>query len=66
MHCLKRQYNACDNRKKQCRPNETKPNSNALHPRKTHNIPTNTRTPKPQQVNAHTPHVHRDAAACTR
>ena len=28
-----------DNRKKQCRPNETKPNSNAIHTRKRHNKP---------------------------
>ena len=28
-HRLERQYNACANRKKQCRPNETKPNSNS-------------------------------------
>ena len=31
-HRLERQYNACANRKKQCRPNETKPYSNATHP----------------------------------
>ena len=30
---LERQYNACANRKKQCRPNETNPYSNATHPR---------------------------------
>ena len=30
-HRNDRQYNACDNRKKQCRPNETKPHSNAIH-----------------------------------
>ena len=36
---------ACDNGKKQCSPNETKPNSNAIHPRKRYNIPTNSHTP---------------------
>ena len=30
-HRLERQYNARANRKKQCRPNETKPYSNATH-----------------------------------
>ena len=29
-----------DNRKKQCRPNDTKRNSNAIHPLKRHNDPT--------------------------
>ena len=33
------------NRKKQCGPNETKPNSNAIHPRKRQNSPTNNHTP---------------------
>ena len=33
-HRLERQHNACAIRKKQCRPNETKPYSNATHPRK--------------------------------
>ena len=37
--------NACANRKKQCRPNETKPYSNATHPRKRQNDPTNGHTP---------------------
>ena len=44
-HGLERQYNACANRKKQCRPNETKPYSNATHPRKRQNDPTNVHTP---------------------
>ena len=35
-----RQYNACVNRKKQCRSNESKPYSNATHPRKGQNTPT--------------------------
>ena len=43
-HCLERQYNACANRKKQCRPNKTKPYSNATHPRKRQNNPTNGHT----------------------
>ena len=34
-----------DNRKKQCRPNETKPNSNAIHPHKRHNNRTHSYTP---------------------
>ena len=33
-HRLERQYNACANLKKQCRPNETKPYFNTTHPRK--------------------------------
>ena len=44
-HRLERQCNACDNCKKQCRHKETKPNSNAIHPRKRHNNPTNSHTP---------------------
>ena len=44
-HRLERQYNACANRKKQCRPNETTPYSNATHPRKRQNNPTNGHTP---------------------
>ena len=44
-HRLERQYNACANRKKQCRPNETKPYSNATHQRKRQNNPTNGHTP---------------------
>ena len=44
-HRLERQHNACANRKKQCRPNETKPHSNATHPRKRKNNPTNGHTP---------------------
>ena len=40
-HRPERHYDACDNRKKQCRQNETKPNSNASHPRKRHNTPRN-------------------------
>ena len=39
-HRLERQHNACANRKKQCRPNETKPYSNATHPRKRQKDPT--------------------------
>ena len=43
------QYNACDKRKnfwlKPCRPNETKPNSNAIHPRKRHSNPLNSHIP---------------------
>ena len=37
-HLPRRQYNACNNREKQCacRPNETKPNSNATRPRRGH------------------------------
>ena len=31
--------------KKQCRPDETKPNTNAIHPRKRHNNPTHSHTP---------------------
>ena len=42
---LERQYNACANRKKQCRHNESKPASNATHPRKRQNNPTNSHTP---------------------
>ena len=34
-----------DKRKKQCKPNETKPTSNAIHPRKRHNNPTHSHTP---------------------
>ena len=34
-HRLERQYNACANRKKQCRPNETKPYSSCPSHRKT-------------------------------
>ena len=45
---LERQYNACDNHTKQCRPNETKPNSNAIQPRERHNNPNN-------PTNIHTP-----------
>ena len=44
-HRLERHYNTCANRKKQCRPNETKPYLNATHPRKRQNIPTNGHTP---------------------
>ena len=44
-HRLERQYNAGANRKKQCRPNETKPYSNATHPRKRQNDPTNGHNP---------------------
>ena len=44
-HRFERQYNACANRKKQCRPNETKPYSNATHPRIRPNDPTNGHTP---------------------
>ena len=44
-HRLKRHYNACANRKKQCRPNETKPYSYATHPRKRKNNPRNGHTP---------------------
>ena len=62
-HRLERQYNACAKRKKQCRPNETKPYSNATHPRKRQNDITNGHTPS---RNAHTSHVHRDAPARTR
>ena len=41
-HLPRRQYNACNNREKQCacRPTETKPNS-ATRPRRGHNNPTN-------------------------
>ena len=39
-----RQYNACANREKQRRPNETKPYSNATHPRKRQNDPANGHT----------------------
>ena len=35
-HRLERQYTACANRKKQCRPNETQPYSNATHPEMCH------------------------------
>ena len=34
-----------ESREKQCRPNETKPNSNAIHPGKRHNTPTRSYTP---------------------
>ena len=46
-HRLERQYNACANHKKQCRPDETKPYSNATctHPRKRQNDPTTGHTP---------------------
>ena len=44
-HRLERQYHACANRKKQCRPTETKPYSNATHLRKRQNNPTHGQTP---------------------
>ena len=44
-HRLERQYDACADRKKQCRPNETKPYCNATHPCKRQNDPTNGHTP---------------------
>ena len=44
-HRPDRQYTACDKHKKQCRPNEPKPNSNATHPRKRRNNPTSSYTP---------------------
>ena len=36
---------AQDNRKKQCKPNKTKPHSNVIHPRKRHNDPTHSHAP---------------------
>ena len=42
---LERQCNECGNHKKQCRPTETKPDSNAIHPCKRHNSHTNSNTP---------------------
>ena len=42
---LERQYNARANRKKQCRPIETKQYSNATHPHKRQNDLTNGHTP---------------------
>ena len=49
-HCLERQYNACANRnyrscKTQCRPNETKPYSNAPYPCIRQSNPTIVHTP---------------------
>ena len=42
--CPERQYSTHANRKKQCRPNETKPYSNATHPHKRQNNLTNGHT----------------------
>ena len=44
-HRPERQYNACNSRSKQCRPNETQAISNTTHPRRGHNNPTNSHTP---------------------
>ena len=43
-HRPEHQHNARSNRRKQCSPNETQPNSN-IHPRKIHNYPTHSHTP---------------------
>ena len=58
-HRLERQYKTCANCKKQCRPNETKPYSNAF---KRQNNPTNGHTPSCIK-STHTSHINRDAGA---
>ena len=55
-HSPERKYNACDNHTKHCRPNETKPNSNATHPRKRHSNPTNS---QPQAASSQRTHIAR-------